>query len=243
MSVPAEDEVLAQAVLESVEHHQAGKAIQKAERMARQYVGTGALMPLFTALQRLTDGGDARWKDAERASVEKAVGEAIRVARPSADQLEQLVELSRDPAPIVRRYAAWKLGDLGDESTAALVERLQDPDDTVRIWTVDALGSVSSRDLGRVRPLMEALGDRRWLVRGRAAKALATSLGRATTGAGIGETVAPPADLVADALAALGRALEDATAQATGASTSAFEAGQASRAIGEAMSTIRSMTP
>jgi HEAT repeat protein len=157
MSIPAEDEVLAEGVLEAVEHHQAGKAIQKAERISRQHPGTRALVPLFTALQRLGDGSGARWKDAERASVEKAVGEAIRVARPSADQLERLAELSRDPSPVVRRYAAWKLGDLGDRSTTALVERLQDPDDTVRIWTVDALGSTSSRDQGRVRPLMDAL--------------------------------------------------------------------------------------
>lgn len=243
--VPAlsEDEALAEAVLQAVERHQAGRAIQKADRIAREFLGTSAVLPLMTALQRLAEAGGAPWKESERASVEKAVGEAIRVARASVDQLDRLAELSRDQSPTVRRYAIWKLGDLGDVATEALVEGLHDPDDTVRMWTADALGPTSARDLRRARPLMEALEDPRSLVRARAATALARLLVRATTGAGYGSTMAPSADLVADAIAALGRSLDEETARQDGTGMAAGEARIAARDITEAMKRISEARP
>jgi HEAT repeat protein len=240
----AEDEALAEAVLRSVERHQAGRAIQEAARIARQFQGTNAVLPLMTALRRLSEAGGTPWKDSERASVEKAIGEAIRVARASVDHLDWLAELSKDPSPTVRRYAMWKLGDLGDVATEALVEGLRDPDDTVRIWTAEALGPTSARDLRRARPLIAALEDRRSLVRARAATALARLLVRATTGAGYGNTVAPSAELVADAMAALGRALDEERARQDGPGlVEAGEAGIAARDIAEAVRHISEAKP
>lgn len=240
---PAADEALAEAVLQSVERHDAGRAIQKAERIARQYQGTHAVLPLMTALQRLSSAGDRPWKMSERTSVEKAVGEAVRVAAPTPDHLGRLAELAHDPSPVVRRYAMWKLGDLGDMATRPLIEGLRDPDDTVRIWAAQALGPSSTRDLRRAEPLMETLSDPRWLVRSRAATSLAQLLVQTTTQAGYGTTVAPSAELLSSALRALERALDEAKLRANGPGPEAGEAGIAARSITDALRRISAARP
>jgi len=226
---PAEDEALAEAVLDAVERLQSGRAIQGAERIARQFQGTHAVLPLMTALQRLS---------AKEGPVGKAVAEAIRVAAPTPDQLDRLAEFAKDPSPIVRQYAMWKLGNLGDVATGPLVDGLRDPDDTVRMWAADALGPSSARDLRRAGPLIEALSDPHWLVRSRAARSLARLLVQTTTQAGYGSTVAPSAELVAEAMAALERALDAAKARTSGPGLEASSAMIAARNIAEAMKLI-----
>ena len=239
----AADEALAVAVLRAVDDHEPGRAIQKAERIARQFQGTHAVLPLMAALQRLSSTGGKPWKQSERTSVEKALGEAVRVAVPTPDQLDRLAELALDPSPVVRRYAMWKLGDIGDAATVPLIEGLRDPDDTVRIWAAQALGPSSTRDLRRAEPLMEALSDPRWLVRSRAATSLARLLVQTTTQAGYGANVAPSGELLSGAVRALERALDEAKARENGPGLEAGEAGMAARSITDALKRISAARP
>jgi hypothetical protein len=235
----SEDVALAEAVLRMVEKRQTGRAIEKAGQIAHRFVGTQAVLPLMAALQQLEAPANASWKASERASIEKAIGEALNVARPSPDQLDRLIESSQSPSPVVRRYAMTKLSDLGEVATDPLIAGLHDLDDLVRMWAASALGPPSARDLRRVHPLVEALADSRWTVRSRAAASLARLMLNATTMAGVGTTVAPSSELKAQVLAALEEALEEARAGGSGAGLEASEAQSAARVIAEAIPRIR----
>lgn len=92
---------------------------------------------------------------------------AATTDRPSVQgpkSLEERLRELRSGDASVRRYAAWALGEMGDErGLAALHERLEDSDADVRLVTAWALGEIKSRR--SIDPLIEKLEDEDPVVR------------------------------------------------------------------------------
>jgi HEAT repeat protein len=85
--------------------------------------------------------------------------------------LAQLVEALSDSAPVVRREAAFALGELGGEATlSALGQLADDPNADVRLIAVDALAKIGGPQA--VQVLSQATQDDSELVRARAVHAL-----------------------------------------------------------------------
>jgi hypothetical protein len=85
--------------------------------------------------------------------------------------LSQLLEALSDPAPIVRREAAFVLGELGGETViSALVRLAADPNTDVRLIAVDALAKIGGPRA--VQALAQTVHDDNELVRARAVHAL-----------------------------------------------------------------------
>lgn len=85
--------------------------------------------------------------------------------------LDQLLEALSDPAPVVRREAAFVLGELGGETAISALGRLAiDPNADVRLIVVDALAKIGG--LQAVQILTQAAHDDNELVRARAVHAL-----------------------------------------------------------------------
>jgi HEAT repeat protein len=87
------------------------------------------------------------------------LGPSARVdaGRPAA--LAALIDLTRDPVAPIRDWATFGLaqtGDTGDDVTAALVERIDDPDLDTRAEAV--MGLATRRDGRVVEPLIAILG-------------------------------------------------------------------------------------
>ena len=85
--------------------------------------------------------------------------------------LAQLVEALSDSAPVVRREAAFALGELGGEATLSVLGQLtDDPSADVRLIAVDALAKIGGPQA--VQVLSQTTHDDNELVRARAVHAL-----------------------------------------------------------------------
>jgi HEAT repeat protein len=104
---------------------------------------------------------------------------AARSFLTSADQA-QLLEALSDSAPVVRREAAFVLGELGGEMAISALGRLTtDPNADVRLIAVDALAKIGGPQA--VQALSQTTRDDSDLVRARAVYALG-QLGRGEQG-------------------------------------------------------------
>jgi beta-lactamase regulating signal transducer with metallopeptidase domain len=87
------------------------------------------------------------------------------------DAVAMRVQQLQDDDPIVRRYAAWALGELENtRGVRPLIERLEDADADVRLVAAWALGEI--KDYMAIQPLIERLEDEDPLVREIAALSL-----------------------------------------------------------------------
>jgi HEAT repeat protein len=85
--------------------------------------------------------------------------------------LAQLLEALSDPAPVIRREAAFVLGELGGEpAISALGQLATDPDASVRLIAADALAKIGGPQA--VQALAQTTDDDNELVRARAVHAL-----------------------------------------------------------------------
>ncbi len=81
-----------------------------------------------------------------------------------ASAVEQRIDELQDEDPLVRRYAAWALGELeSGEGVGPLIERLSDGDADVRLVSAWALGEIKDDDA--IEPLTGILDDVDPLVR------------------------------------------------------------------------------
>jgi HEAT repeat protein len=81
-----------------------------------------------------------------------------------ADDVSQRIAELQDSDPLVRRYAAWALGELeSSRGVGPLHERLRDDDADVRLVAAWALGEIKERD--SVEPLIGLIEDSDPLVR------------------------------------------------------------------------------
>jgi HEAT repeat protein len=87
------------------------------------------------------------------------------------DAVAQRIRELQDDDPLVRRYAAWALGELEDtRGVRPLIERLEDRDADVRLLAAWGLGEI--KDHMAIQPLIELLRDDDPLVREMAVLAL-----------------------------------------------------------------------
>jgi beta-lactamase regulating signal transducer with metallopeptidase domain len=126
---------------------------------------------------RCWDGG--RWSPAIQTFKHPTPGEhaAIALASMGSPAFPALANALDDVDPIVRRNAAWAIGELtnmsrGERGGAVpkLVALLDEPDPWLRIAAAQALGEL--RDPRAFERLIASLGDSEWLVRDRVAWAL-----------------------------------------------------------------------
>src|SRR5262249_10786355 len=82
----------------------------------------------------------------------------------------------KDKNPAARQEAARALGVIGQPAVPALVERLQDPDNDIRIAAADAHSRVGSDARGALLALDKAMMDPEPLVRQHVAFALAAAV-------------------------------------------------------------------
>ncbi|NIM50512.1 MAG: hypothetical protein GTO22_14890 [Gemmatimonadales bacterium] len=88
----------------------------------------------------------------------------IKVRMQRGDAVAQRVGELQDDDPLVRRYAAWALGELEDtRGVRPLIERLEDRSSEVRQAAAWGLGEI--KDYMAVQPLIERLQDTDPLVR------------------------------------------------------------------------------
>ena len=123
------------------------------------------------------DSGD--WSPASNPFIQACPGEQAAIALASLSQpaVEPLIAALNNGDPIVRRNAAWAIGEirggLGTNRTAAverLIATLSDEDSWVRVAAASSLGKM--RPSQATESLIAALGDAEWNVRMRAAMAL-----------------------------------------------------------------------
>jgi beta-lactamase regulating signal transducer with metallopeptidase domain len=94
-----------------------------------------------------------------------------RQERQGPSSVVQRLDELEDPDPLMRRYAAWALGELESErAVRPLIDHLNDDDADVRLVSAWALGEI--KDRGTIAPLIELLEDSDPLVREMAALAL-----------------------------------------------------------------------
>lgn len=95
----------------------------------------------------------------------------IRGALQEDDAVAQRVRELEDGDPMVRRYAAWALGELEDtQGVRPLIESLEDRNADVRLVAAWALGEI--KDYMAIPPLIQTLEDNDPLVREMAVLAL-----------------------------------------------------------------------
>ncbi|UCC82617.1 MAG: HEAT repeat domain-containing protein [Gemmatimonadota bacterium] len=95
----------------------------------------------------------------------------IRGALQEGDAVAQRIRELQDDDPLVRRYAAWALGELEDtRGVRPLIEALEDRNADVRLVAAWALGEI--KDNMAIPPLIESLEDDNPLVREMAVLAL-----------------------------------------------------------------------
>ena len=120
-------------------------------------------------------------------------------------------DLLESEDPLMRRLGAYALGEIGPgarDAVQALTAALDDPVSWVRVWAAAALAKVAPDDPQSVRVLVAGMQDTVHFVRSVAAWHLGR-LGAAHPG-------------VADALADIGRLLEDADASVRAEAASAI---------------------
>lgn len=102
--------------------------------------------------------------------IRDALGTGLR--QIGADSLPHLFQLLRDDDWMLRRAAAWALGELRDAAAApALTEALTDADHLVAVKAIEALGAI--QDAATVPALLDVLRHADW----RLGRAAATALG------------------------------------------------------------------
>lgn len=157
-SIPA-----AQALLVDLDSASADKRAEAIDRLARWRGRERDVLPLLIA--RLGDEAPVRalprwnydrdgWCPARHTLVRPAVGEvaAIGLASLSTVAAPALAERLGDPNPVVRRNAAWALGELrhprgvGRAERLALMAALADSDPRVRAAAAWSLGDLGERD-------------------------------------------------------------------------------------------------
>jgi len=130
------------------------------------------------------DGGD--WSPARHTFKQASAGEqaAIALAALSQPAVQPLIGALNNGDPIVRRNAAWAIGEirggLGTNRAAAvdpLIATLSDVDSWVRLAAAFSLGEM--RPSKATESLIAALGDAEWNVRSMAAWALGEMKSRA----------------------------------------------------------------
>ncbi len=95
----------------------------------------------------------------------------VRGALQGDDAVAQRIRELRDGDPLVRRYAAWALGELEDtRGVGPLIESLADRNADVRLVAAWALGEI--KDYMAIPPLIDLLEDEDALVREMAVLAL-----------------------------------------------------------------------
>jgi len=123
------------------------------------------------------DSGD--WSPAGNPFIQACPGEQAAIALASLSQpaVEPLIAALNNGDPIVRRNAAWAIGEirggLGTNRTAAverLIATLSDEDSWVRVAAASSLGKMGPSQA--TESLIAALGDANWFVRMKAATAL-----------------------------------------------------------------------
>ncbi|NIM50511.1 MAG: hypothetical protein GTO22_14885 [Gemmatimonadales bacterium] len=88
----------------------------------------------------------------------------VRGGEQESDPVARRVRELQDSDPLVRRHAAWALGELeSSRGVRPLIERLEDPNAEVRQAAAWALGEI--KDHMAIQPLIELLGDEDPLVR------------------------------------------------------------------------------
>lgn len=111
--------------------------------------------------------GDPSWR------VRKQAVELIVAARPTSEQLQELIELLRDEENAgLRSAVAELLVRVGADAVPLLLQQLHDPDHDLRKQSVDILGLIGGKAV--LPGLLEALSDEDSNVAASAAEALGT---------------------------------------------------------------------
>jgi HEAT repeat protein len=98
------------------------------------------------------------------------------IGEPATTSIPHLIPLLKDPVWEVRARASYALQNMGEAAKSALISRLKDPDEMLRLESAKVLGEMGEKDTQTIPTLLLLLKSQRPQVRSEAMSSLGTIL-------------------------------------------------------------------